>query len=206
MRGVIDGIYGKEDEMRQNNSNKLLSMVIAALLCAIGIIIPMFSPLKILLEPASFTLASHVPIFIAMFLSPMIAISVALITGFGFLFAGFPIVVVLRALTHIVFAAVGAIVLKKKGNILHSTSSTVVFALLISLLHGISEVIVVTFFYWGNQMSEIYYNKGYLVTVVGLVGIGTVIHSMVDFGIAAFVWKPLKKVVPIPVSASFKSK
>lgn len=192
--------------MRQNNSYKLLSMVIAALLCAIGIIIPMFSPLKILLEPASFTLASHVPIFIAMFLSPMIAISVALITGFGFLFAGFPIVVVLRALTHIVFAAVGAFILKKKGNILHSTSSTILFALVISLLHGISEVIVVTFFYWGNQMSEIYYNKGYLVTVIGLVGLGTVIHSMIDFGIAAFVWKPLKKVVSIPVSASFKSK
>lgn len=192
--------------MRQNNSYKLLSMVIAALLCAIGIIIPMFSPFKILLEPASFTLASHVPIFIAMFLSPMIAISVALITGFGFLFAGFPIVVVLRALTHIVFASVGAFILKKKGNILHSTSSTILFALVISLVHGISEVIVVTFFYWGNQMSEIYYNKGYLVTVIGLVGLGTVIHSMIDFGIAAFVWKPLKKVVSIPVSASFKGK
>lgn len=204
--GGLQVEYQKEGKMRQNNSYKLLSMVIAALLCAIGIIIPMFSPLKILLEPASFTLASHVPIFIAMFLSPMIAISVALITGFGFLFAGFPIVVVLRALTHIVFAAVGSVILKKKGNILHSTSSTVLFALGVSLIHAISEVIVVTIFYWGNQMSEIYYNKGYLVTVVGLVGIGTVIHSIVDFGIASFVWKPLKHIVSIPVSASFKSK
>ena len=198
--------YQKEGKMRQNNSYKLLSMVIAALLCAIGIIIPMFSPLKILLEPASFTLASHVPIYIAMFISPAIAVSVALITGFGFLFAGFPIVVVLRALTHIVFAALGAIILKKKSNILHSASSTILFALVISVVHAISEVIVVTIFYWGNQMSEIYYNKGYLVTVIGLVGLGTVIHSMIDFGIAAFVWKPLKNVVSIPVSASFKSK
>ena len=37
---------------------KLQTMVVAALLCAIGIVIPMFAP-KIVLEPASFTLASH---------------------------------------------------------------------------------------------------------------------------------------------------
>lgn len=183
---------------------KLQSMVIAALLCAIGIIIPMFSPFKILLEPASFTLASHVPIFIAMFLSPVIALSVALITGLGFLLAGFPLIVVLRALTHVIFAVLGAFILKKKNNILRSTNSAAVFAFLISLVHAICEVAVVTFFYWGNQMSEIYYNKGYLITVIGLVGIGTVIHSMIDFGIATLVWQPIQNVVTIPVSVKFK--
>lgn len=184
---------------------KLQSMVIAALLCAIGIIIPMFAP-KIILEPASFTLASHVPVFIAMFISPYVAMSVALITGFGFLFAGFPIVVVLRALTHIIFAGVGAFVLKKYGNIFLSTKKTVTFAFLISLLHASCEVLVVTFFYWGSQMTSAYYDKGYLLSVVGLVGIGTVIHSMIDFGIASFVWQPLQHVVTIPASVKTASR
>ena len=78
---------------------KLQTMVVAALLCAIGIVIPMFAP-KIVLEPASFTLASHVPIFIALFISPPVALAVSIGTTVGFLFAGFPIVIVLRALTH----------------------------------------------------------------------------------------------------------
>ncbi len=182
------------------NNNKLQSMVISGLLCAIGIIIPMFAP-KIVLEPASFTLASHVPIFIAMFISPWVAASVALITGFGFLFAGFPIVVVLRALTHIIFASIGAFVLKKNGNILLSGKSTFIFGILISAVHAICEVAVVTFFYWGSGMTSAYYERGYLISVVCLVGIGTLIHSMIDLGIAIFVWKPLQHVITIPASA-----
>ena len=44
------------------------SLTISALLIAMGVIIPMVMP-KIMIPPASFTLASHVPIFIAMFFS-----------------------------------------------------------------------------------------------------------------------------------------
>ena len=40
-------------------------LALAGMLIAIGIVIPMFSPIKIIIEPASFTLASHVPVFIA---------------------------------------------------------------------------------------------------------------------------------------------
>ncbi|MEG2915982.1 MAG: hypothetical protein RR839_06035, partial [Oscillospiraceae bacterium] len=71
---------------------KTKNMVISALLCALGIVIPMFFP-KIVLPPASFTLASHVPIFIAMMLSPSIAVTVAIGTTFGFLLSGLPIIV-----------------------------------------------------------------------------------------------------------------
>ena len=51
-------------------------MVLAALLSAIGILIPIIMPFKITIEPASFTLASHVPMFIAMYISPVVAIIV----------------------------------------------------------------------------------------------------------------------------------
>lgn len=183
-----------------SNQNKLLSMIFAALLSSIGIIIPMFAP-KIILEPASFTLASHVPVFIAMFLSPAVAGAVALITTFGFFISGYPIIVVLRALTHVIFALVGATILKKYGRTLSSVKTAALFALGISALHAVCEVAVVTFFYFGNGMTSAYYDKGYLLTVVGLVGIGTLIHSCIDFAIALFVWKPLQNVVTFPVSA-----
>lgn len=188
--------------MRQNY--KLQSMILAALLGAIGILIPMFAP-KIVLEPASFTLASHVPIFIAMFISPTVGVCVALVTAVGFFFGPFPLVVVLRALSHVIFVFVGGTILKKNGNILKSPKSTFVFAFLISLLHAACEVVVVTFFYWGSQMTSGYYEKGYILSVMGLVGIGSVIHSMIDFSIATAVWQPLKHVVSMPVSAKFRA-
>jgi len=188
-----------------NQAIKLKSMTIAGLLCAVGIIIPMFAP-KIVMEPASFTLASHVSIFIAMFISPPIAISVALITSVGFFIAGFPLIIVLRALTHLVFATLGAFILKKNGNMLLSKKSITIFSLFISFVHALCEVMVVSIFYWGNNMSSTYYDKGYLLAVIGLVGLGTMIHSMIDFSIAVFVWKPLQSIITIPANAKVRVK
>lgn len=188
-----------------NSKNKVLIMTISALLCAIGIIIPMFAP-RIVLEPASFTLASHVPVFIAMFISPIVALFVAVLTGFGFLFAGFQLIVVLRALTHVVFAVTGAYFLKKNSNVFSSPKSMIPFAIIISFIHALCEVIVVTYFYWGSNMTDLYYQKGYLVSVIGLVGVGTMIHSMVDLFIAVMVWRSLQNVLSIPVSVRIPRK
>lgn len=49
--------------MKSKNINQL---VLAGVLCGIGIVVPMLMP-KIVIGPMSFTLASHVAIFIAMF-------------------------------------------------------------------------------------------------------------------------------------------
>lgn len=184
------------------NRNNNRSMVISALLCAIGIVIPIISPLKITLEPASFTLASHVAIFIAMFISPTTALFVAAGTAAGFLIAGFPIVIVLRAASHIVFAAVGALYLKKHPYTLKSFKSSQIFSLAIGLLHGISEVLTVMPFYFGNNMSSAYYAKGFMISVVLLVGVGTVIHSMVDFYLSQVIFKPVSKAVKLTKEVS----
>ena len=187
-----------------NSKNSIQKMTIAAALSAIGIVIPMFAP-KLILEPASYTLASHVPIFIAMFISPYVAISVALISALGFLLAGiYPIAVVLRALSHIVFVAIGSFMLKKNPRLLSSVKGSVLFGLLMAVIHSVSEVTVVTLFYWGDHMSSAYYDKGYLTSVILLVGAGTIVHSMIDFTIAGMVWKPLQKIINIPVSVGGK--
>ncbi len=185
--------------MKRNNN--LNSMAISALLCAIGIMLPIISPLKITMEPASFTLASHVAIFIAMFISPATAGFVALGTAAGFLMAGFPIVVVLRAASHIVFAIIGALYLKKYPGTMNSSKSSFIFSFVIGVMHSICEVAVVMPFYFGNSMTSGYYAKGFLVSVVLLVGVGTVVHSMVDFYLSQVIWKPITKAVKIPKEA-----
>jgi niacin transporter len=180
--------------MTNNTSKKALLICIAGLLSAIGIMIPMVAP-SIRIEPASFTLASHVAVFIAMFISPTMAISVALISSIGFFIGGFPFVIVLRALTHLIFAFVGAMLLKKNNNILLSFKTLVPFALFLSVLHSIAEVAVVSLYYFGTGKSTSTY---YL---IGLVGVGTIIHSLVDFSIATVVWIPLQHVLSIPANA-----
>jgi len=187
------------------NRIKVKIITTSALLCALGILIPMTFP-SIRIEPASFTLASHVPVIIAMFISPAVAAFVAIVTTLGFLVAGFPIVIVLRAATHLIFALVGSFMLKKNNNIMLSFKNTALFSIFISLIHAASEVAIVTYFYWASGMTDVYYQKGYLVSVILLVGVGTVVHSMIDFSIAVFVWKPLQHVISIPANAKIKLK
>jgi len=154
------------------------------LLIAVGIVIPMFSPIKIVLEPASFTLASHVAIFIAMYLSPAMAAAVAVGTTAGFFLGGFPIVIVARAATHLIFSTCGAYYLYKTDRTKLTGISLRVFSLLVGLVHGLSEILVVSLFFYDGNMGAAYYQKGYLVSVLLLVGLGTVAHSMIDFEIA----------------------
>ena len=176
--------------------NKLVTIAIAGLLCAIGIIIPTFSPIRLILEPASFTLASHVAIFVAMFVSPAVAISVTLGTTLGFLLGGFPIVVVMRALSQIIFATVGAFLLQKNKEWLSTGKKMFSFGMLMSLIHAAGEVaVVIPFYFTGTGLSASYYNKGFFVSVILLVGVGTVVHSMVDYGISLAIWKPMRKIV-----------
>lgn len=181
-----------------NKQNKLVTSVISALLCAIGIVIPMFAP-KIVIGPASFTLASHVAIFIAMFISPTVALTVTLGTTLGFFAAGFPIVIVLRALSHVVFVAVGTFLLKKKPALLATAKGMAGFGLFTGVIHAICEVLVVTWFFFGNQLSKSFYTNGYAMSVLLLVGAGGLVHSLVDYGISVAVWKPLSRTVRFPV-------
>ncbi len=180
---------------------KIMTMVIAALLCAVGIVIPMFCP-KIILEPASFTLASHVALFLAMFISLPVAIVVCLGTTVGFFFAGFPLVVVLRALSQIVFVALGAWFLQHKKDIVNRPIPSMLFSLVMGVIHGVCEMMVSSWFYFNGGQNQ----QGYVVSVLLLVGVGTVIHSMVDYGIAVVVWRAVQNVVRIPVSVHLGKK
>ena len=143
-------------------SSRLYHMVLAGVLCAVGIVVPMFMP-RIVLGPMSFTLASHVAVFLGMFISPAVAVAVCIGTTLGF-FLTTPAIIALRAASHIVFAA---------------------------------EMIVVTpFFMSGALFTPEQLANGFVTSVVLLVGLGTVIHSMLDYSISILIWKPVSLAVP----------
>lgn len=191
--------------MRKNSVRQL---TITALLIALGIIIPMVMP-KIVIPPASFTLASHVPIFIAMFFSPSVAIAVALGTAFGFLIT-LPVIIALRALSHLVFAIIGAVYLQKHPQIVGDHFSLTnwkfqSFNLVIGVIHAVVEMLVVSIFYFMGNMPETYYSQGYFYTVFILMGVGGLIHSMIDFNIAYFLASGLSQHFDIPVFSKTKA-
>ena len=61
----------------------IYQLVLAGVLCAIGLVVPMVMP-KMIIGPMSFTLGAHVAIFLAMFISPKVAAAVCLGTTMGF--------------------------------------------------------------------------------------------------------------------------
>ena len=66
-------------------NNKIRQMVYAGLLTALAIIIPIqFGFLKIIIPPFTATLAAHVPMMLAMLISPAVAIVVGIGSTIGF--------------------------------------------------------------------------------------------------------------------------
>lgn len=148
-------------------NNKIKQMVYASLLTAIAIIIPVqFGFLKIYIPPFSATLFSHVPMFIGIMISPMVAVVTGIGSTIGFLIAGMPMPVVFRAATHILVGYVGAEFIQKHKYYLK-------MSLLTSIIHGALEAIVVIPFI-GFDIYQLL-----IVT-----GVGAVLHHLLDSTLA----------------------
>ena len=157
-------------------NNKTKQMIYAALLTALAIIIPVqFGFLKVYLPPFSATLASHVPMFMAMLISPMVAIVVGVGSGIGFLFAGMPMPIVFRALTHVLVGYVGAKIIQKSRNYKKA-------AIITAPIHGLAEAIVVIPFV-GFDIYQ-------LLVVMFICGM---IHHFIDSVIAYAITKAVAK-------------
>ncbi len=174
---------------------RVMQMVLAGVLCAVGMAVPMFMP-KIVLGPMSFTLASHVPIFLAMFISPLVTLAVCIGSALGF-FVTTPLIIALRAASHVVFAILGAWILRRKPEILQRPLSLLLLNVLLAAVHGLCEVLVVSpFFFAGSMFSVQQMAGGYVMSVLVLVGGGTMLHSFIDFSIAAALWQAVSSAVP----------
>lgn len=160
----------------------IYQLVLAGVLCAIGLVVPMVMP-KVIIGPMSFTLGAHAAIFLAMFISPKVAAAVCLGTTMGF-FVTTPLIIAARAATHIIFALVGALIIRRYPNIMESFVAGIGLNLGLAVLHALGEVLVVAPFFF----------SGYMFTQE--VGAGTVLHSVMDCSISVLLWKFVRAAVP----------
>ena len=157
-------------------NHSIRHLTIAALLIGMGIVIPMVMP-KIVIGPASFTLG----------------------TTFGF-FLTLPPIIALRALSHVVFAVIGAFYLQKHPDILLKNGKPSLlnikfqsFNLIIGLIHSAVEMAVVAAFYFTGNVPGTAFDGNFYYFLFVLMGIGGLIHSLIDFNLAYFVAGALSK-------------
>lgn len=149
------------------------TIVTTGLLVALSILIPML-PFKVVIPPFTATIASHVPVILAMFINPLAAAVVGFGSMLGFFINGMPAYVVARAAVHIVFAFMGA-VMYQKGMSIYLVLFITMF------IHGILEAIVVIPFGFPLEKAGI------------VVGVGTMLHHIVDSIISVAVFLALQK-------------
>lgn len=169
-----------------NKKPNVKNMVLTALMIAFGIIIPTaFSFLRVVLPPAfTATIASHIPIFIAMFISPASAIFTAIGTTIGFLISGVDIVVSMRAFSHIVFAFVGSLMIRKRVGIIQTGA-------VCAVLHALFEALTV-YLFLALGITEAN-GSSYVKIAFYVTGIGTIIHHCIDYALAIVLIKALGK-------------
>ncbi|MEY8538264.1 hypothetical protein AALM99_07400 [Lactococcus muris] len=189
--------------MNSESRKRIRNLVIGALLTALGILIPMIMPAKIVIGPASFTLASHVPVMAAMFFSPYLTALVAVGTTLGF-FISVPVPLVwMRAATHIVVMTAGAWFLKKNPDVVDKRAKLQVFNLILAVFHAGLEALVVLAFY---RIGFAEFNPQALNSLLMLVFFGGIVHSFVDFNLAFGLCKMLNKIYFVDVFKNAKLK
>lgn len=156
-------------------NNRVKKIVLAGLLVALAIIIPVqFAFLKIVLGPFSATLCSHVPMFLSMLISPVVAIVVGIGSGIGFFITGLPPYIAARALMHAPVGFIGAKIVQKEKNFKKAM-------LITAPLHGILEALIVIPF--GFNLYE----------MLVVVALGTIIHHAMDAVISFVLCKAMAK-------------
>lgn len=166
------------------------------MLTALGILIPMMMPVKLIIGPASFTLAAHVPVMAAMFFSPLMTAFVALGTTLGFMIS-IPVPTIwLRALMHLPVMTVGAYVLKKHPEFVHQKVKIQIFNFILGIFHAGLETLVVYAFY---SLGFVNIEQGALLNFLLLIALGGLVHSMIDFNLAFGLGNVLSKAFPIDI-------
>ncbi|MEG1719034.1 MAG: hypothetical protein RR306_01795 [Clostridia bacterium] len=179
----------------QKKLNKTRLITISALLTAISFLMVYIVP-TIDIGVWSLTVGSHVPTFIAMFISPVTAVFTYLGTLLAFIIKTGNIFVWLRAGSHIFFIIAGLLILRKY-DMLKATKNKYLkvslFGLVIALVHGIFEALSVVL---GLAVGFVLPSTGgnsTLVYLLLIVCLGTVVHSIIDFALAYAVYIALNK-------------
>lgn len=161
---------------------KVRDLVLGALLTALALLIPLAFGgfLGITIPPFSATLASHLPVMLAMTVNPFVAFMVGAGSAFGFFLKLGPVIGA-RAAMHSIFALLGAYMIKNGFSFRTALIATLP-------VHALCEALIVIPFDFSL------YNAGVVI------GIGTALHHIIDSVLALGVYGLLAKTTGISIA------
>lgn len=172
----------EENKIESKTKINTRMLVIAAVLTAAGYVLPTFMP-TFDIGVWTITPLSHLPLMIAMFISPFTAVFVAISTAAAFMLKGANPLVVLRACSHLVFAVPFSVLLMK--NIGTRRAAIPVFAVLINLVHAAAEVLAVIV---GVKFLGLSGDIG-IKSLFLIVMLGTFLHGLFDYSVALVLYR-----------------
>ena len=127
--------------MAKTNTKKL---VVSALLVGLSVVIPYISLPVVPIPEFSVTLFAHVAILVAMFMGIKTALLTGLGSVLGFYLKGVPLVVVMRAASHLIFLILGALMIKKFYG---KKWKVALICVITGLVHALFEALIVAFWF-----------------------------------------------------------
>ncbi|HEY8443218.1 MAG TPA: hypothetical protein VIL24_00205 [Clostridia bacterium] len=192
----------KQTEIKTQSEKKTVKKVntkqiaLTGVLIALSFVMPYFMP-TVTLPFTTFTLFSHMPVILAMFISPFTAVFASIGTAIAFFIKTNPMVG-LRAASHIFFTLPGAFAINK--GLINKGLSIILGALVLGVIHGAAEIVVVAAYLGAGGKSFTLY---YIMIEVGLI---TLMHHCVDYIVAFVVYQSCARARLLPNKFSIKNK
>ena len=106
------------------------------------------------------------------------------------------VIIALRAASHICFALLGAVLIRKIPEIIEKPLPSTVFNGGLAFVHALAEVAVVSPSFCRQHFKPEQLADGYVMSVLVLVGVGTFLHSLIDYTVSIMLWKPVRAALP----------
>lgn len=142
--------------------NRTRELVTAALLAALAMVIPLGlgGILTLAIPPFTATIAAHVPVMLAMAISPFAAAMTGLASALAFFLKLGPVVGA-RAAVHVIFGVAGALLVRRGWRLGGAL-------LAVLPLHALGEALIVLPFGWSLAKAGL------------VVAVGTTLHHLMD--------------------------
>lgn len=163
---------------------------ISSIVIGMSILIPFYTPFKLVIPPASYILFSYVPVFLALYYSRRLALSAVFCMSIALYSTHYPLSIVAECLSHLLLAIIGSTYIKNHADILSSVRSYIPFCIRMACLVALGEMGVSMFIFFIKH--DITPNTVFVALI--LVGGVALVHSFIDGMIGYILYKVINKI------------
>lgn len=163
---------------------------ISSIVIGMSILIPFYTPFKLVIPPASYILFSYIPVFLALYYSRSLALCAVLCMSIALYGTHFPLSIVAECLSHLLLAIVGSLYIRNHADILNSVRSYIPFCIRMACLLALGEMSVsMLIFFIKHNITP---NTIFVALI--LVGGVALVHSFIDGMTGYILYKVINKI------------